>query len=1018
MSNWREMLREAKELFDDGFIDEDEYKQLKAEALTIRSQEKGTGQTPAPKPPVTDTFAGTTSFSDTFRGETQFSAAGFSNVTQSKGGELGEIGQYLLIEEIGKGGMGNVYRAKHKVETYAKQTGDVAIKLMKSELAGDEEFRNRFISEAFTGRTLFHENIAKIYDVIPERDGRLGLVMELVDGKELQELIPSEGMDLQAALPIIKQIVAGVEYLHQNNVIHRDLKPENIMVSAQGEVKILDMGIAKNTAQENITQTQTGTALGTPVYMAPEQLNAKNVAPSADAYAVGLIVYKMLSGHLPWDKSAGAGDILAAKFGGQLKPFAGKNAFVAMIVMEMLSVMVGSRPSLANFLQRLSVSPEKQRQLLEKETLRALQIWADRLERQIREISQRYLDDKDTLLALSTLSYKKQWLENPEDWKSRLEKTEQNIPRILQEAELRNAKQKELLQVLTERAEELEKLLINAKEELKDVPEFQLFCNKISLQRKNKEALEKWQTRLQELHSAIARSIEQGHQRLIEMEREKEQEEIRLEQARIKREEAKKEAEKNKKKVAALEQQLMSIRAKYAPIIQAEAQKKEELLECMTEKKKEYSMLEKETEEIETELKNFEKKRGQAISKKKYYQEQIQKKEVDLYALRASTFVFGKADKITALQNDIYALHKNLEQLIEIEAGAAKQRREILERRKIAKTVITAKNTFEKGLQDSLQELEKGILEQQRKQEQEENTILGELQELAQKGKEFRSEYLDLSSPPSAKKQAAQKSKSKPKQEKSKQSEAPFHAKEMVLIPKGAFLMGALPTDPSTTKTEHPQHTVHISRDYWIGKYPVTQGFWEEVMGHHDAKFRGQAHPVEKVAWNTCLAFCNKLSEKEGLQPVYSFTGSQVHCNWDASGYRLPTEAEWEKAARGGRNNQIFSGLNTPTVVAWYHNNSEQTTHPVGQKQPNGYGIYDMSGNVWEWCWDYFDKNAYQKRAKKTIDPRGPDFGKERVNRGGSWYSAESATRVSFRCGDQPFVANSFLGFRIVRLDK
>ena len=763
MSNWREMLKEAKELFDDGFIDADEYKQLKAEALAARAAEKNTGKSVSSDGVASDTFAGKTAFpdnlggknsADTFGGGTRYHKE-FSAASQFA--QLSEVGQYRLIDEIGLGGMGKVYRAKHKIEAFALQMGDVAIKMMKAELAMDEEFRNRFIAEASTGRGLTHPNICKIYDVIPENDGRLGLVMELIEGKELQELIPDDGMDLEKALPIITQIVTGVEYLHRNHIIHRDLKPENIMVTATGEVKILDMGIAKNTGQSNISQTQTGTALGTPLYMAPEQLNAKNVQPSADAYAVGLIVYKMLSGHLPWEKEAGAGDILAAKFGGQLRPFEGKNAFVAGIVMEMLSVMVGSRPSLSNFLQRLSVSPEKRRQALEKEALRAMQLWSDRLEKQITDLSRLHAKDKETLLALANLDYRKKWMETSESWRARLTQAEQAVQDILQQAEVRISAQKELEKSLLEKVSQLEDVLKKSKKELQEVPEFQNFVKRLSLKRKKRETLERWDIRLQELHSSISMSIEQGHQRLIELEQEREQEKIRLEQERIAREkkkeqkrlqaeQEKKEAAQNKKYLAELEQQLITLREKYAPVLQKDHEKREQLQQRILEIQKEREEANAHKQIIDTELKTFEEKRSQIVSRKNFYQEQLQKKEVELAALKSSLFVFGKEEKRIALQNDVYALKKNLDQVIAFEKKAPELKREILENRKKRQQALKAKQIFLDGLLTSQQELESRIAEQNQRQKQEEAPIIKALQELAKKGKTFHSQFLTCAS--------------------------------------------------------------------------------------------------------------------------------------------------------------------------------------------------------------------------------------------------------------------------------
>lgn len=233
---------------------------------------------------------------------------------------------------------------------------------------------------------------------------------------------------------------------------------------------------------------------------------------------------------------------------------------------------------------------------------------------------------------------------------------------------------------------------------------------------------------------------------------------------------------------------------------------------------------------------------------------------------------------------------------------------------------------------------------------------------------------------------------------------------EMVLIPKGEFMMGALETDEAAEDYEKPRHRVVLTRDFLMGKYAVTQVLWENVMGTNPSKFKGPNRPVEQVSWFDVVAFCNKLSEKEGLEPCYVITGERVECNWNAKGYRLPTEAEWEYSA-AAQESYTYAGSNIIDDVAWYEDNSESKTHSVGQKKPNGFGLYDMSGNVWEWCWDW--KGSYS--GEDHTDPRGPSSGSVRVRRGGCWYFHDKYARISFRRRDPARRATN-LGFRLMRL--
>jgi formylglycine-generating enzyme required for sulfatase activity len=245
-----------------------------------------------------------------------------------------------------------------------------------------------------------------------------------------------------------------------------------------------------------------------------------------------------------------------------------------------------------------------------------------------------------------------------------------------------------------------------------------------------------------------------------------------------------------------------------------------------------------------------------------------------------------------------------------------------------------------------------------------------------------------------------------------------FSTHEMVQISAGDFMMGALENDSDAYVDEKPRHKVTLTRDFMMGKYPVTQALWESVMGSNPSAFKGANRPVETVSWFEVVDFCNKLSKREGLEPAYTINGENVTCNWKAKGYRLPTEAEWEYSARAGESFK-YAGSDTVDEVAWYSDNSDTgngcETHPVGQKKPNGFGLYDMSGNVWEWAWDFL--GSYSSTSQ--TDPTGPDSGSFRMFRGGSWcYGASSHrnTRVSSRFGGKFTDRRIILGFRLSRI--
>ena len=229
---------------------------------------------------------------------------------------------------------------------------------------------------------------------------------------------------------------------------------------------------------------------------------------------------------------------------------------------------------------------------------------------------------------------------------------------------------------------------------------------------------------------------------------------------------------------------------------------------------------------------------------------------------------------------------------------------------------------------------------------------------------------------------------------------------EFILIPAGEFMMGtprhqldAIAGDNEDYRlwieNETPQHRVVISEPFYMGKYPVTQAEWQAIMGDNPSRFKGDTRPVENVSWDDVQAFIRKLNEHEGVRH-----------------YRLPTEAQWEYACRARSTTLWHFGDNKAQLVeyAWYDENSDDETHPVGQKKPNAWGLYDMHGNVFEWCQDWFDKVYYRKSP--DTHPHAPDAGADRALRGGSWAHPEQIARAAHRHAVDPRGRAVNFGFR------
>ena len=234
----------------------------------------------------------------------------------------------------------------------------------------------------------------------------------------------------------------------------------------------------------------------------------------------------------------------------------------------------------------------------------------------------------------------------------------------------------------------------------------------------------------------------------------------------------------------------------------------------------------------------------------------------------------------------------------------------------------------------------------------------------------------------------------------------------MVKVEPGLFTMG----QSAQSADAKPAHEVELSRPFWIGKAEVTQGLYRQVMGENPSKNSrcGDSCPVDRVSWLDAAAFANTLSEREGLETCYTLGASSV--SWprglDCQGYRLPTEAEWEYAARADEG-RAYSGADEHDAVAWVAENSGGQPHPVSLKRPNAWGIYDMSGNVWEWVWDRYSDSYY--KSSPGMNPTGPTSGDERVNRGGSWSYDEASARIDLRDRWPADSGNDDLGFRLVR---
>jgi len=799
--------------------------------------------------------------------------------------EATTIAGFEIIQKLGEGGMGVVYKAHQ-----ASMDRVVALKVLPERLAKDKQFVSRFFREARVAAKLDHPNIVRGIDVGSSGSDYF-FVMEYVEGEDVGNVLEKRGrLPEREALEIVIQVARALDHAHKHDMIHRDIKPDNVLLTPDGTAKLLDLGLARSTSGDMTRMTVTGTAMGTPHYISPEQARGEaDVDIRTDIYSLGVSLYHMLVGTPPFDGET-----------------------VAVIITKTLTEQA---PSVREIVPEVSEATSR---VVEK--------------MMSKEKGSRYTSPAEVVADLE--------------------------------------------------------MILSGEE-----PTRILGAGPVAASAATQPA-----------PAPVAAVPDSGQMRMMsDADIEKLKAETAAEVARA--------AGKGKLLPVLLTLiVLVAAGAVATPLILKELRGGQPPPDGGSGK----PITGPVTGETEDRRRLDEQADAELWAKTKAAADTMAA-DGNLTGAIAALDVFISSAKTTKFNAEVMELRGDLDKR-RFEAMRARRK---AERDKIAATTETPEEKAAKliGLSaraedgmafddalELLKEAEKlgakvtaSIVRVEKKRARAE--ALAGVRELM-KGKSWKKADAALDSLlekyPGDKE--ALELHAKVKKGLAPPPELALDlgggvALEVVYVKPGRFRMGSA----EGWGDEKPVHEVVITKGFYIGKYEVTQRQFRQVMGVDRSRYKGERNPVEEVSWNEADDFCKRVAER---------TGSTV---------RLPTEAEWEYAARAGSAGNYCFGNDEAKLrqYGWYAVNSGKTTRPVGGKQPNAWGIHDMHGNVWEWVADWYDKNYYSKSPRE--DPTGParSTGK-RVLRGGCMDNKASGCTATERSSSRPTSRDKDAGFRVV----
>ncbi len=940
---------------------------------------------------------------------------------------VGVVDRYELIEKLGQGGFGAVYGAR---DTEAGIL--VALKALPAEVSCDESEMKAIRKNFALVSRLHHPHIASVLHLhrVENPDARatskMGIkngdylvVMEYAAGATLsafRSAMPDEKMTLFQALEYARPIAAALDYAHAEKVLHRDIKPQNIIISREDglRVKVLDFGLAAEirSSMSRKSKDPQDSKSGTPNYMAPEQWRGKRQDGRADQYALAATIYELLSGEVAFKSAFDTGnhnimrDVVVTETVEPLEELTKKQNAVLLRALskepddrfgscgDFLDALGGGRVS------RKAAKPQRKSAIFNRKSAILLGLLVAGLlglgvytshRASTAQAAQTTQETRVLLAAAQAALRSSDFAAATEQAQAvlRLNPNHSAAAELLLEIEKRAGERNaRTIKIDTEMA--VEKL----EREITD--RGQGFGEKLdSLKRELLIAQDAYASRSWGQAFTAFKGVE-GICASIEAQQEvrgqalevRDQMESQRRGAEAQSAESLAKAEWGKGVGAALVASQSFEKGNFEEASKGwrnaakSFQGSEEIaiaISLYRKAKQEWSFATKEHKETQKEIQKYAPEEWAAAER-----------SARLGEASESEPVLGKQHYVAALASYKKAVEKATPFLVpQMKWTATLNGKEVAATLKIGNQTFTLPTTIKlkkdqsysssvshsgcKTVSSTLKADWNGLKE--KRVALEEQTLPSDLVE-----------FPGASTANSAQKRAVAQT-SLPLEVKSRKTDIAFR-----LVPAGTFTMGS-PSNEENRSSDETQHSVTISKPFYCGKFEVTQAQWKQVMGTSLSNFQGSENPVEQVSWDECQTFLQKLCELEGVPQ---------------GTYRLLTEAQWEYACRAGTAGKYAGDLNS---MAWYRSNSERKTHPVGTKQANAWGMYDMHGNVWEWCNDWFGDYP----SGSVTDPTGVSSASNRVYRGGSWDDDARYCRSANRSRRAPGHRSYYLGFRLMR---